>query len=270
MKHAGLAFLSLCSLNAFGSAMNFNLGSADGFAVLGGSTITSTGPTDITGNVGVWPGTAITGFPTGTISGGTFYAGDAVAKQAEADLLTAYNVAAGETCGSDLSGENLGGITLTPGVYCFTSSAQLTGKLTLDAQSDPNAIFLFQIVSTLNTADESSVVFTGNGQGGSVFWQVGSSATLGTNTSFAGNILAMDSVTLTTGASINCGRALASTGAVTMDSNLISIDTPGCASTASAGAPEGGTSGLVSLGLLAVIMLAQRFRIGEKCVGLDK
>ena len=132
-------------------------------------------------------------------------------------------------------------MTLTPGVYCYTSAgpaAQLTGTLTLDAQGSPNAVFLFQISSTLTTASNSTVLFSGGGQGGSVYWQVGSSATLGTGTAFAGNILALTSITLTTGATMDCGRALAINGAVTLDSNSISTGSAGCLSSNAATVPE--------------------------------
>jgi hypothetical protein len=192
------------------------LGTAQSFAVLGGSTVTNTGSTAITGDLGVSPGSAVTGFPPGTVSG-TTHKDDAVAILAQADNPTAYNDAAGEPCGTPISGD-LGGRTLVPGVYCFSSSAQLTGTLTLDAGGNPNAVWVFQIGSTLTTASNSSVVLINDADSCNVFWQVGSSATIGTDTSFAGNILALTSITLTTGA-ITSGRALAQNGAVTLDSN---------------------------------------------------
>src|SRR5436853_4693827 len=138
------------------------LGTSQSFAVLGGSTVTNTGPSVITGNVGVSPGSSITGFPPGTVSGGAIHAADATAAQAQSDLTTAYNTAAGTPCGVDLTGQNLGGLTLTPGVYCFSSSAALTGTLTLNLQGNPNAFFLFKIGSTLTTASGSSVVLINN------------------------------------------------------------------------------------------------------------
>ena len=244
-----VAVLSVWALSAYAAAISVDLGTADSFAVLGGSTVTNTGPSTVHGNLGLWPGTSISGFPPGIVSGGTIHATDAVAMQAQSDLTTAYNFAAGEPCGSNLTGTDLGGLSLTSGVYCFSSSAQLTGTLTLNAQGNPNAVFLFQIGSTLTTASSSSVVFINGGQGDSysVFWQVGSSATLGTTTAFAGNILALTSITLNTGANIQCGRALARNGAVTMDTNNVSFDTAGCeASTV----PEPGTATLLSVGLL--------------------
>ena len=134
-----------------------SLGTAQSFAVLGGSTVTNTGPTIITGDLGVSPGTAVTGFPPGIVTGGTIHAADAVALQAQSDTTTAYNDLAGQACTIDLTGQDLGGLTLVPGVYCFSSSAQLTGALTLDAEGDPNAVWVFQIGSTLTTASNSSV-----------------------------------------------------------------------------------------------------------------
>jgi len=197
------------------------LDTADNFAVLGGSTQTNTGSSDVSGDVGVSPGTSITGYPPGTVNG-TIYSGGAVPQQAEVDATAAYNGLAGMAVTSTLTGEDLGGLTLTPGVYTFSSSAQLTGPLTLNAEGLNNAVFTFQIGSTLTTASASSVTLINAGSNDGVFWQVGSSATLGTNTSFIGNILADQSITLTTGADISCGRAIALDGAVTMDTNDIS------------------------------------------------
>lgn len=249
-----LGVLSFWSLNVYGVPISVNLGTADSFAILAGSTVTNTGPTTVFGNLGLWPGTSVTGFPPGIVSGGTIEAGNATASQAQNDLTTAYNFAAGQTCGTNLTGQDLGSLTLTTGVYCFSSSAGLTGTLTLDAQGDPNALFLFQMGSTLTTASSSAVAFVNGGQGGSVFWQVGSSATLGTNSQFAGSILALTSITLTTGVDIPCGRALARNGAVTMDTNDVSINQAGCGSNLAAPVPEPGTAGLLSVGLLFCLM----------------
>ena len=197
-----------------------SLGGAASFRVLGGSTVTNTGPTTIFGDLGVAPGSAITGFPPGLVSGGAVHAGDATALRAQNDVTTAYTVLAGAPCTRDLTGKDLGGLTLTQGVYCFSSEAQLTGTLTLDAQGDPSAVFIFKIGSKLTTAHSASVVFINGGQDCDAFWQIGSSATLGTDTVFAGSILALTSIALETRASVS-GRALARNGAVTMDTNHI-------------------------------------------------
>jgi type VI secretion system secreted protein VgrG len=198
------------------------LGTAQSFAVLGSSAVTNTGPTTIDGDLGVYPDSAVSGFPPGAVTNGTIHVSDAVAGQAQADASTAYTTLAGQACDVDLTGQDLGGLTLTEGVYCFSSSAQLTGALTLDAEGNPAAMFVFQIGSTLTTASNASVQMI-NGSACNVFWQVGSSATLGTATQFVGNILALTSVTLTTGASVE-GRALALNGAVTLDTNNVFAD----------------------------------------------
>jgi len=200
-----------------------SLGTAQSFAVLGAASVTNTGPTMIGGgNLGVGPGLAITGFPPGIVNPpGTVHAGDAVALQAQSDATIAYNNLAGQPCTSDLTGQDLGGLTLIPGVYCFSSSAQLTGILTLDAQGNAGAVFIFKTGSTLTTASNSAVRVINGGSVCNVYWQIGSSATLGTNTAFVGNLLALASITLNTGATLS-GRALARTGSVTLDSNAIS------------------------------------------------
>ena len=202
---------------------NAILDSAVGFAVLGGSTVTSTGNSVLNGDLGVSPGSAITGFPPGTVHGSTYTSG-LVVQQAKTDAFTAYMALKNETPVEDLTGQDLGGLTLTPGVRSFSSSAQLTGTLTLDAQGDPNARFDFQIGSTLTTASSSSVRLINGAQADNVFWEVGSSATLGTDTIFNGSILADQSITLDTAASV-LGRALAMNAAVTMDDNLITVPT---------------------------------------------
>lgn len=204
------------------------LGKAQQFGVLGASTVTNTEATNIKGDVGVSPGTAITGFPPGVLTGATRSA-DAVAIQARTDATLAYNGFAALSHTTDLTGQDLGLVStlahpLTPGVYSFSSSAQLTGSLFLDFAGANDARFVFQMGSTLTTASNSSVFVTNGGSNDGVFFQVGSSATLGTGTAFQGNILAHTSVTLNKGANIACGRAIALTGAVTLDNNTISND----------------------------------------------
>ena len=196
-----------------------SLGTAANFEVLAGSGVTNTGKTNVTGNLGVSPGTAVTGFPPGTVTGGSIIIGGSAAT-AQADLTTAYNNAQGLTlCPITVSGD-LGGLTLTPGLYKSTSSLAITGTLTLDAQGNANAVFIFQIASTLTTASGANIVLANGAQASNVFWAVGSSATLGTTSIFKGTIMAYASITITTGAELD-GRALARVAAVTMDTNTI-------------------------------------------------
>jgi hypothetical protein len=234
--------LPLLSLTAYASVLN----SADAFGILGASAVTNTGPSVVGQDLGVWPGTSITGFPPGIVLG-TIHNDDAVAQQAQADALTGYNFLAGLAFTQNLTGQDLGGLTLDPGVYFFASSAQMTGQLTLDFQGMNNAMVVFQIGSTLTTASASSVLVINPGTNDQVFWQVGSSATLGTTTAFYGSVIADQSVTLNTGTTINCGRAIALNAAVTMDTNT--VDTGNCVSTTST--PEPATLSLVSTGVAA-------------------
>jgi hypothetical protein len=226
----GLGAVALAVLLfAVGSATNAGaqtapgLGAAASYAVLGGQTVTNTGPTTINGDLGVSPGTAVTNFPPGIVTGGSIHSADANALDAQGAVTTAYNALAAQPCTADLTGQDLGGMTLTEGVYCFSSSAQLTGQLTLNAQGSASAVFVFKMVSTLTTASNSSVQITNGGVDCNVFWQVGSSATIGTGTVFVGNILALTSIALTTGASVS-GRALARNGAVTLDTNHVGFE----------------------------------------------
>lgn len=219
-----LAVVFAAPAKSYAAEAAVNLGTTGTFAVLAGSTITSTGATAISGSaggdVGLSPGSAVIGFPPATISDGLMHTADAIAIQAKADLVTAYNDAAGRTTTTDLTGQALGGITLTAGVYSFDTSAQLTGTLTLDGQGDPEAVFIFKIGSTLTTASGSLVNLINGARYCRVFWQVGTSATLGTTSTFAGHILAMESITATTGAMVQ-GQLLARNGAVTLDTNII-------------------------------------------------
>lgn len=217
---AGIASLALAAASPV-SAQTAPLGSAGNFGVLGGSTVTNTGPTTINGDLGVYPGTSITGLGTITLTG-TVHQTDSVAQQAQADAATAFVALNALPFTTDLTGTDLGGLILSPGVYHFASSAQLTGALTLDFGSNPSSLFVFLIGSTLTTASASSINVLNGGPGSGIFFDVGSSATLGTGTLFAGNILADQSITLNTGASILCGRAIALNAAVTMDTNVIS------------------------------------------------
>jgi outer membrane autotransporter protein len=203
------------------SAQSIDLGTASDFAVLAGSGITNTGPTTIIGDIGTFPTTTQTGFSSITQTG-TNHVGDAVTQQAKIDLVTAYNVAAGLTANFTISTGELGGLTLPPGIYSAASSLGLTGVVTLNAAGDPNAVWVFQIGSTLITASNSSVLLINGAQACHVFWQVGSSATLGTGTRFAGTIMASDSITANTGAT-TIGRLLALNGAVTLDTNTIAL-----------------------------------------------
>ena len=198
-----------------------SLGSIDSggndFAVLAHTTVTNIGPTSVTGDLGVWPGTAITGFGPGNVSG-SIYRGVAPADAAQSSLTSAYNDAAGRPANATVAG-NLGGRTFAPGVYKSTSSLAISsGDLVLDAKGDSNGVFIFQIASALTVTSGRQVILSGGTRAANVFWQVGSSATLGTTSSFAGTILAQASISLKTGARLN-GRALARDGAVTMQTN---------------------------------------------------
>jgi hypothetical protein len=198
------------------------LGTAATFEILAGSTVTNTGPTIITGgDLGLSPGSAVTGFPPGTLTPpAVMHVTDPIAAQAQLDLTTAYLYAAGLPNGAVLPGD-MSGLTFTPGLYKTSSTVMLSsGNVTLDGQGDANAVFIFQVGSTLTTLGSTQVILAGGAQAKNVFWQVSSSATLGTNSIFQGTILSLQSITLDTGATLT-GRALARNGAVTMDSNTV-------------------------------------------------
>lgn len=197
------------------------LSGTSNFAILAGSAITSTGATTITGDIGLSPGTSIGGFPPGILTG-TQHINDNAANQAKLDLTVAYNNLTERTCTDivTLSG-NIGGLTLTPGLYKSTSTLSISsGDLTLDAKGNADAIFIFQIASSLTTTSGRQVILTGGALASNIYWQVGSSATFGTTSVFKGNVLASQSITFNTGATLN-GRALTSIGGVTMAGNAI-------------------------------------------------
>ena len=255
-----IGVLALKPLVANAAQPPVGLGTAASFAVLAGQGVTNTGATVVNGNLGTSPAPAVTGFPPGTVHG-QIHRADAVALQAQSDLTTAYNDAAGRTPVSTVATQ-LGGQTLTPGVYKSASGTfQITGTLTLDAQGDPNGVFIFQMASTLVTASNSNVSLLGSASGCNVFWQVGSSATLGTSSSFTGNILALTSAQVQTGVTVQ-GRVLARNASVTLDDDTITSGT--CSSQVtpvpSGGVQTGGgsTAGLQDVGLfeLGGVLLA--------------
>ncbi len=264
MKLRLVCVFFLYSLSALSVYATPVLGTASSFSVLATASVTNTGNTVLAGSLGVYPGTSYGAFPPGVVNlPGTIHAGDAAAQQAEADALSAYNYLENATLfpvTQNLTGQDLGGKTLTPGVYTFNSSAGLNGQLTLNTLGNPNALFIFRIGSSLTTGSASSVI-TSNGTTDccNVYWLIGSSATLGTTTDFRGNILASISITLNTGANITDGRALALNGSVTLDDNHISnaiCDTiPGAGEV-----PEPGTVALLGAGLLGLVLLRRTSR----------
>jgi hypothetical protein len=229
------------------------LGSATTFVVLAGSTVANTGASIINGDLGLSPGTAVTGFPPGIVNG-TIHATDPAAAQAQLDLTVAYNDAAGRTVGAITVAGNLGGQTLAPGLYKSTSTLEISsGDLTLDAQGDANAVFIFQMGSTLTTTVGRQVILAGGAKAANIFWQVGSSATLGTNSVFKGNILALASITATTGAAVE-GRLLARTAAVTLGANVVGLGVPAgiTAPAMSSAVPVNAATGVVISGVTGV------------------
>ena len=254
-----LSFLLLPLLVLSAYADSINLGTASGYSVLAGSTVTNTGTSVISGSLGVSPGCAFTGAGTMTV-GGTTNLCNAASLKAQNDLTTGYLQAQSMNPTGNLTGSDLGGMTLKSGVYLFTSSADIATGTTLTLEGTPGALFVFQIGSSLTTGSGSAVIFVNSLTGKTmtdpnIFWQVGSSATLGTTTAFEGNILALASITLNTGATITCGSALAQTGAVTLQGNTIS----GCGGGTTV--PEPGTLGLLGTGLVILVGAARR-RLG--------
>jgi Ice-binding-like len=234
------------------------LGTADTYAVLGATTVTNTGATVLSGDLGLSPGTSITGFyPAGEVINGSIYSGPtSPAAAAQIAATTGYTTLAALPSTENLSGTNLGGLVLTPGVYTYSTSAELSGSpLTLNFEDLDGATIVLQIGSTLTTGSNATVAVENLGTDDNVYYDVGSSATLGTGTVFLGDILATDSITLNTGADITCGSAIALTGAVTLEDNTIS----NCSSSGSdvsstvstSVAPEPSAIWLLSTGLLA-------------------
>jgi hypothetical protein len=233
-----LACLVFAAIPIAAKASAVGLGTAQPFVVLSGSGVTNTGPSVLNGDLGVSPGTSLSGFGLPAVVNGATHANDAVAAQAQSDLTTAYNVAAGQPIppGNDLTGVDLGGLTLGPGAYGYSTSAQLTGQLTLDAHGDPNAQFVFVIGTTLTTATASSVILTNGASPCNVYWKVGSSATLGTSTAFEGNLLALTSVSLNDSVTV-LGRVLARNGEVTLINDVLTTPQCAAASTPTASGP---------------------------------
>ncbi len=258
---------------ALAAPTSVGLGTAKSYAVLAGQTITNTGPTKITGDIGLHPGSAVTGFASVTYVG-ALRVGTAAALQAKNDLVTAYNDAAGRTPVTTVATE-LGGQVVNAGIYNSAAGTfGVTGTLTLDAEGDSSAVFIFQMASTLITAPGSSVALINGASACNVFWQVGSSATLDTTTRFKGTIMALTSIALKTGATLE-GRALARNGAVTLDTNVIT--SAGCSPPTAPTIPntslrDGGAPlalwltlplNLILIGALAVMMATALFRVAR-------
>lgn len=222
---AALLAVPLCVLQVDDAAAQ----ELESFAIIAAQTLTNTGTTLIDGNIAVWPGSAFTGFETVTQTHGTVYLGNAHAQKIQDDLTTLYLALAGRPTTHDLTGQDLDEMVLTPGVYNFNTSANLAsnGTLTLDADGDPNAIFIFNIGSTLTIGSNAKVLLENGAQGSNVFYRIGSSATLHTSATLEGQLVALASITMNTNATLDCGAAYARTGAVTLDTNVINICTLG-------------------------------------------
>jgi hypothetical protein len=257
IRWLALSFLLLPVLVMSAYANSISLGTAGSYAMLAGSAVTNTGSTVLIGNLGVSPGCALSGAGTLTLSGTTNLCNGPAAK-AQSDLTAAYIQAQNLKSTGNLTGKDLGGMTLTSGVYTFSTSANLGTGMTLTLEGKPGALFVFQIGSSLTTGSASSVIFINSLTGKpmtdpNIFWQVGSSATLGTSTAFAGNVLALTSITLNTSASITCGSALARNGAVTLQGNTITSCGGGTSTV-----PEPGTLGLLGTGLITIAGVVRR------------
>lgn len=257
MKPARLLSLTVIALTGLLSPAQaqviVSLGAASSFGVLGGTTVTNTGSTTVTGDLGVSPGSTYTGFPPGLVIGGTIHLADATANQAHADAVAAFDVLAAETLTANLTGQDLGSRTLTSGVYFFSSSAELNGVLTLDGLGDSNARFHFQTGSTLLAAANSQLLLTNGAQAQNVYWKIGSSATFLTSAELAGTFLAAASITAGTGATID-GRLLALNGAVTLDTNSITVPSA---------VPEPAATAVLIAGLIGVVAVSRRQKRAE-------
>ena len=244
--------------SASAAVLPLELVSSSGFSVLAGAGITVTGPTTISGDIGTFPTLTISGVENITL-GGVNHGGDAVTQQAKADSLAAYNDAFGRTPTIEYAPIfDLGGLTLSSGVYKDPSSFGLTGTLILDGGGDPNAVWIFQTGSTLITASDSSVSLINGAQAGNVFWQVGSSATLGSGSDCAGSILAWESITMNAGAAVY-GRVFAQQGAVTLNNNAITTESV---------VPEPGSTLLLGSGLV-ILFVFRRRHTGGRIVACD-
>lgn len=235
----GVGVLAFQPIPAQAAQPSVGLGTTASYGVLAGQGVTNTGPTVINGNVGTHPAASVTGFPPGHVNG-VIHSADAAALIAKGDLTTAYNDAAGRTPAQTIA-KQLGGQVLTPGVYRSASGTfQITGTLTLNAQGNPDGVFIFQTASTLITASSSNVSLLGSARSCNAFWKIGSSATLGTSSTFRGNVLALTAVVVQTGVTV-LGRVMARNASVTLDNDVITPST--CAATNGSGGGSGGGSG---------------------------
>jgi len=254
--------LTILQQPALAGELPVNLGAAANFGVLAGSTVTSSGATIINGDLGLWPGTAVSGFPPGIVNG-TMHVNDPIAQAAEGDLTIAFNDAAGRSTAPVSITGDIGGMTLAPGLYKSSSGLAVSiADLTLDGQGDPNAVFIFQMATTLVTGSGRQVKLIGGAQAANIFWQVGTSATLGTTSGMKGNILADQSISIQTGATLQ-GRALARIAAVTLEGNGVNVLRP---------LPGGGTTNAVSTNLfvfsISPIVLNRQTGLYEQTVRL--